>query len=114
MTVHRWFANKACPGNYLYERHADIAAKVNAKLNQEDDEDMTQEKFNELMNEYLKEVALQPVTWEQDSMLWAQQNGLIVGDQTGNLMAKKDTTRGELATVLKRFYEKLAKEFVRK
>ena len=33
MTVHRWFAAKACPGDYLYERHGDIAAKVNAKLN---------------------------------------------------------------------------------
>lgn len=32
MTVHRWFANKACPGDYLYNRHADIAAKVNAIL----------------------------------------------------------------------------------
>ena len=33
MTVHRWFANKSCPGDYLYERHGDIAAKVNAILN---------------------------------------------------------------------------------
>lgn len=32
MTVHRWFANKACPGEYLYSRHSDIAAKVNARL----------------------------------------------------------------------------------
>lgn len=32
MTVHRWFANKACPGEYLYSRHSDIAAKVNALL----------------------------------------------------------------------------------
>lgn len=32
MTVHRWFANKACPGDYLYERHGDIADKVNALL----------------------------------------------------------------------------------
>ena len=32
MTVHRWFANKACPGEYLYERHSDIAARVNAIL----------------------------------------------------------------------------------
>ena len=32
MTVHRWFANKACPGEYLYERHSDIAKKVNALL----------------------------------------------------------------------------------
>lgn len=32
MTVHRDYANKSCPGTYLYERHGDIAAKVNAKL----------------------------------------------------------------------------------
>ena len=33
MTVHRWFkAGKACPGDYLYERHGEIAAAVNKKL----------------------------------------------------------------------------------
>lgn len=32
MTVHRDFANKACPGDYLYNRMGDIAAKVNAIL----------------------------------------------------------------------------------
>ena len=32
MTVHRWFANKACPGDYLYERHGMIADAVNKKL----------------------------------------------------------------------------------
>lgn len=32
MTVHRWFANKACPGDYLYNRHGQIAAEVNARL----------------------------------------------------------------------------------
>ena len=33
MTAHRWFANTACPGDYLYERFGDIAAAVNKKLN---------------------------------------------------------------------------------
>lgn len=33
MTVHRWFANKECPGEWLYSRHAQIAAEVNARLN---------------------------------------------------------------------------------
>lgn len=32
MTVHRWFANKECPGDYLYKRHGQIASEVNAKL----------------------------------------------------------------------------------
>lgn len=34
MTVHRWFANKACPGEYLYSRHGLIAAEVNKLLNE--------------------------------------------------------------------------------
>lgn len=32
MTVHRWFAAKACPGDYLYERHSKIATEVNSRL----------------------------------------------------------------------------------
>lgn len=32
MTVHRWFAAKACPGDYLYGAHAQIAAEVNKRL----------------------------------------------------------------------------------
>lgn len=33
ITVHRWFANKACPGDYIYERLGQIADEVNARLN---------------------------------------------------------------------------------
>ena len=32
MTVHRWFSNKACPGDYLYNLHDEIAAEVNRRL----------------------------------------------------------------------------------
>lgn len=32
MTVHRWFAAKACPGDYLYEKHFYIAEQVNKNL----------------------------------------------------------------------------------
>ena len=32
LTVHRWFANKSCPGDWMYERMGDLANKVNAKL----------------------------------------------------------------------------------
>ena len=34
MTVHRWFAAKACPGDYLYSRHGYIADEVNKILGQ--------------------------------------------------------------------------------
>lgn len=32
MTVHRDYANKSCPGDYLYNRHGEIAAEVNSRL----------------------------------------------------------------------------------
>lgn len=37
ITVHRWFANKSCPGDWLYSRLGDLAAKVTAKLNPSND-----------------------------------------------------------------------------
>ena len=32
LTVHRWFANKSCPGNWMYARMGDLANKVTAQL----------------------------------------------------------------------------------
>lgn len=32
MTVHRWFANKSCPGDWLYNKHTEISQKVNERL----------------------------------------------------------------------------------
>lgn len=32
LTVHRWFANKSCPGDWLYSRLGDLASKVTANL----------------------------------------------------------------------------------
>lgn len=35
LTVHRWFANKSCPGNWMYARMGDLAEKVTAALGSE-------------------------------------------------------------------------------
>ena len=32
LTVHRWFANKSCPGSWMYARIGDLASKVTAQL----------------------------------------------------------------------------------
>lgn len=37
MTVHRWFANKSCPGQYLYDLHPEMAAEVTKRLGGETD-----------------------------------------------------------------------------
>ena len=33
LTVHRWFAAKSCPGDWMYSRMGDLAARVTARLN---------------------------------------------------------------------------------
>lgn len=32
LTVHRWFANKSCPGKWLFDKHREIADKTTARL----------------------------------------------------------------------------------
>lgn len=32
LTVHRWFENKSCPGDWMYARMGDLASKVTTKL----------------------------------------------------------------------------------
>lgn len=36
LTVHRWFANKSCPGNWMYARMDDLAEKVTKALQRSD------------------------------------------------------------------------------
>jgi hypothetical protein len=118
MTVHRWFAAKACPGDYLYSHHTDIANRVNAILEQkntpatkpvvsvpkvEEEEEVTQEKFNEMMNNWIAEQAKKDASdWSAEARTWAEKNGLISGDEKGNKMYKKLLTREEFVTVLHR------------
>lgn len=33
LTVHRWFANKSCPGDWMYARMGELATTVTSKLN---------------------------------------------------------------------------------
>lgn len=110
MTVHRWFANKACPGDYLYNRHGQIANEVNKRLDEEEnkiieveDEEMTQEQFNNMMNNWLNEQAnKQPSDWSKEARNWGEKNGIVTGDTNGNKMYKKVLTREELITILYR------------
>lgn len=41
LTVHRWFANKSCPGNWLYARLGDLATEVTRKLGGSSDSSST-------------------------------------------------------------------------
>lgn len=109
MTAHRWFAAKACPGDWLYSRFGEIANLVNQRL-EGDNEQMTQEQFNEYMKNYLTQLAESPETWGSDILAWGKENGLVKGDDLGRVMPNKFMTRLECLTMLKRLYEKVKKK----
>ena len=50
MTIHRDFSNKSCPGDYLYNRHGQIAAEVNKRLEGEEEVDIAK-LISEMTNE---------------------------------------------------------------
>lgn len=109
MTVHRWFANKSCPGKWLYNHHGQIAADVNKILESEEDEEMTQEKFNEMIEEYRKSLQNNEAgSWSREARDWATSIGLIKGGDPlpngqPNYMWRDFLTREQMATLLYRF-----------
>ena len=90
MTVHRWFAAKACPGDYLYNRHGEIAAEVNRRLKGEDESvdiaklisEMTNKQAYQLMQKAeLHAKTLSEPAWSQQEGHWAKAtaNGIVDG-----------------------------------
>lgn len=59
MAAHRWFANKECPGDYLYNRFGEIAAEVNRRL--EEEKDLTKAETLELIKDTLSGIHTEPV-----------------------------------------------------
>lgn len=101
MTVHRWFANKACCGDYLFYRHYDIAAKANERL-----KEMDYEVFCAFMNRYLDEQRRKPVSpWAAESVEKAKAKGIMKGDENGNIMPQSPVTRQEWCVLADRLGE---------
>lgn len=77
MTAHRWFAAKACPGDYLYSRFGEIAAQVNERL---EEEHVTQEQFNAMMEVYLtQQRSKESSCWSQKAWEKAKETGVFDG-----------------------------------
>jgi len=77
LTVHRWFANKSCPGDWLMERMDDLVDKVNSVIT--------------------------PVEthWYDTAMSWAERNEIMMDGRPND-----PVTRAEVATMLMRYHAK--------
>lgn len=69
----------------------------------EEDEKMTQETFNAHMDAYLAQLAeKEPSAWSGDARAWAEENGLIAGDERGEKQYKSFVTREQMTVFLQR------------
>lgn len=109
MVVHRWTANKACPGDFLYNLHPKIANAVNEILAGKEEEEMDVEKLlkqltpemcygilTEAMN--YADTMLEPV-WSRTDGHWAKatEKGIINGEGP-----ERPMKRDEVVTILGR------------
>lgn len=68
---------------------------------------ITQEQFNELMDNYLAELKKRdPDEWSEDARKWAEENGIIKGDEHGNKQYRMFVTREQLMVFLSRLHGK--------
>ena len=93
MTVHRWFANKSCPGDWMYARMGDLAKKVTAALG----------------NQAPASLDNAPAAWSKDAVNWALENRLLLGDSNGNLKLRENLTREQFCVMLKRYHDMIQK-----
>lgn len=50
-------------------------------------------------------VNVSPKRWSDDAVNWAKENGIVIGNESGDLMLSKNCTREEVITMLHRFYK---------
>ena len=109
MVVHRWTANKACPGDFLYNLHPKIASAVNEILAGKEEEEMdvntflnslTDEQAYTLLEKAMRhaDTMLEPV-WSRTDGHWAKatEKGIINGEGP-----ERPMKRDEVVTILGR------------
>lgn len=112
MTVHRWFANTECPGDYIYNRLGQIAEEVNKILKGEEENEMDVNEFKKLWFEMRKELQdNEHGGWSSEAIDWAVKNGIIQGSSTDefNGMFQDVLTREQMIVILYRFAKLMGK-----
>ena len=99
LTVHRWFAAKACPGDWLYSRHGQIAAEVNKRLEAakagKDEEAMDTKQLTSCAD-----TGDNPSAWAKEATDYCKRKGIFAGDGAGNYGWQKPITREATAQII--------------
>lgn len=91
MTVHKWFAAKACPGNYLFEKHGYIASEVNKRIKGVENT-MTEAELKSFIEKTVREMgANQPAsTWAAPLVEEAKSMGITDGSNPQGLATRQE------------------------
>ncbi len=103
LTVHRWFANKSCPGDWLFVRLGDVAEKVTARLATPSTPVVITPSLSSStpVADTPDQNGETPSPWATEAVKWAKQNGILLGD--GKSYRLHDpVTREEMLTFLHR------------
>jgi len=72
----------------------------------EGDMELSYDKFKEYMERYLDERAhMPPSAWSAEDRAWAEENGIVRGDGSGEMQYKSFCTREQMTAFLHRFSE---------
>lgn len=114
LTVHRWFANKACPGDWLYSRLGSLASEVTAQISSKDTTTKQPAKkgntytvqvgaFSLKPNAQLMKRKLQNAGFDtivkQDGKLYTVQVGAFTAKKNAEAMVKKLKAAGFAAII---------------
>ncbi len=96
ITVHRWFANKSCPGNWLYARLGDLAEKVTAALG---NESVAEEDNKGLQASAFKDLTEEEVISKVGSLFSADQkkSGILASVSLAQFILESGYGKSELA-----------------
>lgn len=95
--VSHWFSRF---GKSMDDFRADVARSM------EEGENVTQTEFDRMMEDYLARLGEQaPADWSEAARRWAEERGLIRGDEAGEKKYKSFVTREQMAVFLKRLAE---------
>lgn len=89
LTVHRWFAKKSCPGDWLFSRLGDLAKRVTDLLNPTAGQSGT---FSDVPADH----------WAFEPVEWAAQAGIASGFPDGTFRPDEPVTRAQVMSFLYR------------
>ena len=107
LTVHRWFADKSCPGDWLYSRLGDVAAKVTVNLSSASTQTTTPS-----TSKTTEEVAEEVIAGKWGNGEDRKQRLTAAGYNYSLIQAKVNELMGAKTTVSSKSIDELAREVI--